>query len=362
MTNIKDCLKNFIGLSQVDCNCTAANRPSDYNRSDSGYFLDGTGGVNLKWISGVTDCGTGGLWEILDRAKADGLSSFIEKLTKELIAPARQKHKPISCVVGKYEQAGYLMSLSNSTPIVGVEIKPKQIKGGVFIVKELSISLNTNAAIDVHIYANNNFATPIFTGTTTGNVGTRRILEVNKTLPLTDKFGERITYYVCYERPANALPFDNKLKCGCGSEVLGWDNYSEINGFQALSISDLEQKQSTTWCASEQYSMSLIVKGEFRCNGIDFLCGIDPTSEYGQILAYTLQLLAVKELLDAILKSDRVNFYTLMNPEMMLAMRNENSGKAAANIKWLAQNVPGYLTDCYSCISSGIISKNTIVV
>ena len=361
--SIKDCIKSFVGLSSRDCNCLLPNRPTDYNISRSGYFLDDMkGGVSLKFAGNAVDCGDNGVWAALEKARNEGIMSFLTDFIENATRQNTERYKAFKGQIGKDQQTQYVF-LDQSRPYVGVELRPKSIKGGVFRLKNVSISVSTALPIDVLVYNSLDFGTPLHVLPMLGGVGVRRSVAVNHDLPTTDEYGKAISYYFVYNR-GTAMPHDNMFSCGCGGENLVYDEYLHTGGFQVQGIADLEQKvTSNTLCATDNYTMSIIIKGEWHCEGLAFLCGLDPSDYgYGATVAKAIQLYAVNALITGLSKSNNVNFYTLLNTEVMAHQYNSNAKELREKMTWLAQNIPADGSDCYICKESQTLKKVAILI
>lgn len=365
MKNIENCLTYFVGLSSKSCNCTILDRPAQYADSSSGYFLDDmVHGIKLQWANSVADCGDNGLWGILAKAREEGIKQFLEAFTQEVANNKKEHYTSYRGIVGNPKQSSYLMSVNNSTPFVGVEIRPAKRVGAEFRLRELSICTNSSSPITVEIYSSQNFVTPIFSHITTGAVGARRYVAVNEDLPLNDAFGNAITYYVVYERVNGLLCYDNQFSCGCGGENKDWQNWVSGGGFQVQGLADLEQRvNSDTLNATDNATYSILLNGTLTCNVHDIFCKLDPAEEgYAKVVAKCIQLFSINALLTYIGKSDRVNYYTLMNAEIMAGQYKSNLNEIKKRMLYLVQNIPSELTDCYICGDANTMRKTSILV
>jgi hypothetical protein len=81
MSATTSCFEDVIGLSRTDCPCVD-DAPVGANVSASGIYLDELPGLSLRMLNASQACGSGGLWEKLERAREGG----IEDTQTELMA------------------------------------------------------------------------------------------------------------------------------------------------------------------------------------------------------------------------------------------------------------------------------------
>jgi hypothetical protein len=203
---------------------------------------------------------------------------------------------------------------------------------------------------------------PIFSAITMGSIGEKRSVVVQKKLPLTDSYGNAIKYYIAYDRGA-AYPKENRTSCCCGNSSLVWEEWLNVQSFQVSGLPNLMKLADTqTSIVRCDYTMGLLLEGEIYCDGLSFLCNLDPSMGYGAVVAKTIQLFAINTFLTYLGKSDKVNYVTLMKPEIVAATYRSNATQIDDRLKWLAQNIPAQNTDCYICAEAAQLTKHALLI
>lgn len=350
-----DCLKPAVGLSEVDCACTTTDRPEDYNTSASGYYMDDLEhGVPLIYPQSAQDCGTGNLWELMERARKAGVNEFAERMNKGLTIAKRPMFSEFNGWIGD-EKHSSLIPSNNLGPIVGVRLRPTRIKGGKIRIRKISLAVSALGTYTVSVYDANDLATPLQSyEVPVSNANNHNVFELPSELVLdaTDK-GDQKEYFFLYARGASQ-PRNTLFTCGCGSNQRGWMPYfSYQNGVSLDTVTEAASPKYTTTA-----TMGLRIFANLECDGTEFLCSDHlefDKPDYGKVIAKVIQLLSINKLIHGIMSSQRINIYTMMNGDMLMEKMARNSEIIDNNITWLAQNLPESLTDCYRCRKNSIM-------
>src|SRR3990167_1238098 len=127
-----NCLKYAIGLSQTTCTCYenstyfGTDKPTDFNKSESGLFLDQTPGLKLEIINAAGDCADGSLWELMEQAREEGIKQYVQLLLSGLMTHSRQRIEPFNGCIGGIE---FTKTLVYSGAYGGIKVKTNNQRG-----------------------------------------------------------------------------------------------------------------------------------------------------------------------------------------------------------------------------------------
>jgi hypothetical protein len=209
-----DCLQYVIGLSQTSCECFADDKPLDYDRSDSGIYLDQLEGLNLNLVDSANDCDQGSVWDIMLRSKENAIKSFKADLIGSLLTKYKQKRQPFSGVIGSKSSKN---TLNLQTTYAGERIYSSNIIGGVMKIKRLGVFMNATNSFDVEIY-NQYDADPLYVIPVSSVANQLYWNDVDIELPMNLETQDDPNYYIIY--PVSGMqPKDTANGCGCSSSV-----------------------------------------------------------------------------------------------------------------------------------------------
>lgn len=358
--SLYNCLKPAVGLSQQDCNCLTEGRPEDYNASVSGYYIDDMEhGVPLIYPQNATDCGDGDVWDLLERARVSGVNDFQEKMALSIGDNKTRNYNEFLGYIGD-EENNSIVDSSQIRTTLGVRFKSNAIRGGVMKIKKISLIINTTGNYDVKFYNVTDgyvSGSPVATETitvTTANRHEVKTLANDIELPMTVDGVPQI--YVAIYEPGAARPRNTQFTCGCSGTARrrGWMQY--FDSYQGFASDDDAGIETPTLTTSITYGLRFHVNIE--CDGTAFICSdqVDFSKpDYSKVIAKAVQLCAINKLLHAIMSSDRINRYTKMSGEMIIAKMDKNQSEIQDRIQWLSTNIPDDLTDCYSCKRGSIM-------
>lgn len=344
-----DCLKTAVGLSEVDCECSTESRPEDYNASLSGYYLDDLEhGVPLVYPSNAAGCGDNNVWELLERGRKAGVNDFAERMAVALGQHKATAFREFSAWMAD-EKTSSLIPTGNLNTVIGIRLRTKPIKGGKLRIRKISLNLSVAGNYVLKVYNANDLTTTLAEYTipvTTINKHNVYDLPTELVLDTEDK-GDYREYLFLYERGA-AQPRNVQFTCGCGSNYRGWMEYiANYNGLSVAAFGDANTPLHTT---TNTMGIRLFMNAE--CDGTEFLCGDHlefDKSDYGRVIAKTIQLASINKLIHGILSSSRINIYTRANSDMLVEKMGRNEALIINRVEWLAYNLPDSLTDCYKC-------------
>lgn len=364
MADLQTCLKFSVGLSTRDCPCLTTDRPSDYNKSNSGYHLDDmSDGVQLEFPASLEDCGGGSVWDLLEQARIEGINEFQTAFLATSLQYADASVVPMRTQIGDDKtNAAYYTAM----PIVGLVLKPKTMRGGVYYMSKIHLTMAGNQNVQLRIYKSTAMSAPIQTVTfgTLNNVKVTHVFSSPIEMPFTDDFGNPISYYFVYERTNNVLPMDNLFDCGCGYDH-SWNEYfTSYGGYQ---LSDWNMLNSGV-SGYDNHVMGIQIEGSITCDTTKWMCMSDwdfKTNAYAAVISKVIQLTAINKLIGYLLKSQTINRYTLMSRDSLIGRYNMNKEAIEGQIIWLGRQMSrnaGNLTDCFTCRANSIYNRVALLV
>jgi len=364
------CLQSVVGITDKECPCFPASEEEgamDPAESLSGYFLDDSeDGIPLIFPASAKDCGDSDVFSIIENARTDALTDLITDFGATLQELTLPRHAEIISTVGEIKGKTNVPLAISMGVYVGVLKESRRIRGATERIERIRIRVSgglTNSTLYIRSDQDDYVAdliTPIVFSASSGVMTTITLAEP-VVLPLTDQFGNAITYAVFYERQTSG-PYNYKLHCGCSTRPKpAWSRYAEIVGLSVDTITDIADYVSTP-----NRSYGLVMDTRFSCKSLDWLCR--PHDEdwvrlpYFRVFAKVIQLTTINKVIGYILNSPKLNRYTLVKSEYLMGKRNHNRKEIAHRMAWLAQSIPADVVDCYQCKASNKISKGEILV
>lgn len=338
-----DCLLPLVGLSRKTCTCTDnADRPLDWDESESGHYIDDIGdGIQLSLSNAATDCGAGKMWNLLDRARTEGAMELIDIMSSEVLRMKTTGFQGEPFKIGDTHK--HTASYFPSQPRVGIEIQPTPVRGGQYKINQLGIWLSIATPVTLQIYNDRNLITPLHSFSATTAAGTMTYVSAPCSLPTVDQYGRAYKYYISYDLPFGAQPSNFPLYCGCGGESRTWMRHMTVKGFSVPAMTNM-----ATQSAAMGEAMGLAIYGEVICDPLSFLCEIEMDSVMGKVIAKVLQLLQVNKMAMFLIESTDLNRSTLLSKEI-LGKKIEANGAKAENLLRNILTVLPATNDCFSC-------------
>lgn len=335
-----DCLDSIIGLSRTDCECFEVPTVD----SESGLFLDEVEGLNLKMIDAGTDCETGSLWDLLRYAREQAILAYKADFAGKLAMSWKMARIPFKGQIGrdKFSTDYNVGAVSGHRYVFG------NVKNGLWKVTRIATLFNTSGSFDVKIYNNvEDDALYTINVTSVANKVTWTTLETPLNLPMYDAQAEYLQYFFLYEYPG-FKPKDNSFKCcstvlnfNCYKPVLmnindarymfhRWCNVTGVNGASVDAIRDSSS-------SFNNHAMGLLVDGEMKCDTQGIACN-DTDYNYSAIAkvkAYAIWYRAGAFLANAILSSQNINRFTMLDREALYGKRNNYLKEYSNRLEWL---------------------------
>lgn len=309
------CLDTAIGLSQTTCPCFV-DPPVNFNKSDSGLFLDEVKGFN-KEIANYESCEDGSFWEIMDESRILAISTFYSDYLL-CINEFPQEPKYRKCT-GRFEDSKYSGTVITTDDFVGIKIESCELKGTCLIARNISFKSTTTGVIDLQIFSNVDLTTPLFEALNQ-NVTANVILQipVNMEFPLWDNGCIDLEYFVLIKLNGT-IPAKNQIKCRtCGGGAKKcWEQFFDQTGVSGDDVTDAENFIEVPNCAN-----GIVISGEVACNYEELICpegGLNYKDPYDRMIANAIQYKAAELVYCKVLESSNISRYNTIDADTLKA-------------------------------------------
>ncbi len=355
------CYDNIIGLSQTECECFEA-PPEDYNTSESGLYLDQL--TPLNNIKGLEDCSTSSdMWVLMANARDEAIKTFVSDTNALLSKHYAVKRKSYKGAIGRDKHKGLIENPQYT--YLGMRIRAANILSGILVIKGIGTIFENTGTVTVFIYDNTNTLLHTKILDTQAGKHQENTFDVPIELPLFIKYQNEAEYFIIFQYSALNKPYSNDLHCSsCGKSSLtfntyapyyhkrhvefGWANWIMAGSYKTDSLVSFDDCDSVT--SNELNGLTLDV--ELRCNVSETLCKDELDFEGNPLalaMAYAIRFKAAEILADAMIKSGKLNRYTLIDHEFFGASIEEWREQYKANVEYLASNANIASNDCFIC-------------
>jgi len=368
-----DCLKFAVGLSRTNCGCfdnpdygNGSDKPSDFDKSESNLFLDEIPGLTLDMVSAATDCKDGGLWDLMQQAREEGIKQFVQLFLTNLLTTNAYKIKPISpvCIGGN----DFTKQLTYAGTFGGVRAKTNNQRGGIWKINRFGVLLQNSTNFTLSVY-NNISATALAVYQLTGVAGqlTENTLPATLELPLGNDLCKQLEYYFIFSSTSASVK-NTLLDCGCSSKkAQDYENFVKMSGISGNVIAD-RAKWATT-----NYAYGLVICGDLTCKTEQVICSPTNSLDYNSDpmamqFATGLRYKQAEVLVEKILATGNLNRYTMMLREELYGKRNHYRKMAETMLFGDGNNLQGLIdnwsltrNDCLKCFDNRIGKTNILV-
>lgn len=329
------CLTGLVGMTPNDCPCIDTD---ELIVATNLYIDDLEIGIPLQFPKASIDCGQGDIIDLIDRARLEAETTFITELQSYIQLRNIVSYKAAKDIIGKL-----MSNTPMDTPVgeVGLYFTSRGIRGGSFTIESITLAMTagSNPGIARSVYVKDADGVILDTLAVLPNV----LTPVNKTYSTENSLS--ITWFP----DVNAdLPLNNKVKCGCGSEVRGYERYYDNN-----------------WSTSTA-AYGIVLNTYITCDDIlTWLCkdmGLYLTDGWYRVVAKTYQAYAIRAVIGSILTSSQINRYVLLERETLYGKRNMLTKMIGERLEWLANNIPREYNTCWTCRSRGNMLRASILV
>lgn len=349
-----NCLDKIIGLSETVCPCFDEDKPSDYNESKSGIFLDQLEGFNIELAGAADDCARDGIWARMERAVRNAKFDYKNNLLGCIGTNYKPKIDTLNTQLAGSTFQGSAPINPMTTAYAGIKLTPMQIKGGVLIIKRLGLMINTTTAVTIKIFSNvpsnNSNSTLIYSSTPINLVADTfswTALSTPLELPMWS-YGTNVKYYIAYELDGSYIPKNNTKDCGCSGTARPYLQWMDFTGFTGNNIN--EPTSFTDTVSANGISIDLQIK----CKTSEIICSDEYPLEfeddgYALNMAYAIRFRAAAKLYEELLNTGVINRYTLLNREYVAQKIGEWNTEYMNWINYLCANASFDKNDCLIC-------------
>ena len=337
-----DCLSGLVGLANRDCPCVSGGQPSGWNDSESGYYLDDREyGFPVKSaLYANTDCGEGSVWDTLSEARTQAIRDVKNDLLQALVSTREERVMNWRGLIGKAEGTG---SLITGNTYAGIQLRPRiRMKDAYFVVKAIWVNIDATKSITIGIASNDGtFTAYTESVSVTANTWARVELTTAQSLPLYSINQHDLRYHVYYQ-PDGARCKYNRLWC-CAKPP--WMEHLEAGAFNQAALPVDDYIPTGTDCAG------IAIEGYYTCNKLDWICDLEEMNGLNMrdLIARLIQFKGAIHLITGVLRSDKVNKYTLLDTEGLYRQREHLRKLYGEYVLWVAQNLPGGVSSCWGC-------------
>lgn len=282
---ITDCLEYAFGITNIECECIEDNRPSDYDASDSGLFLDEI--ISLKMFK-ENNCFEGDLWTKITASKREALNILKADVIGCVANNAQLTRKVFKGIIGDPQKVSSRDESVGSNTKAGMKMYAANIVGGKSSIRRIGLALNTTGTYELNLYSNQS---DVALGTYTLNATANKLTwnDVVIELPLESDYNYNLIYYFVVTLPTNVKPKEVKTDCGCGSGFkpfyninapsfnsmtpkgqFEWANYVMVTGIQGSDISIIDD-----WRTQGNHTNGVLLDIQFSCNTETVICNGD---------------------------------------------------------------------------------------
>lgn len=336
------CFDNVIGLSNRDCNCLPA-KPGDFstlNATKSGYYVD-----NSKWTVTLNDdifddCSSSGIWQTLKESRDEAIVDLNAHLLSEIGNYQTPRYGNIKDTIG--EKQKYTLNINQlSRDYLGLKIRPISARGSVLTIRSLGLAIAEAGTYNVKLIKED--GTELFNQDVTG--GSNNVTEVSVTWK--HRFTKMENLYLVYDRQ-DGFPINSELYCPtCDNSKPYYTTQLHVRGVQSDGVTMTNLAESV----QGNYSYGLFVDFTYQCDYLDWLCDMYDdfwsTTQFGTLYAKCLQLYSSYYLNEKIIKSNKINYYTLTDGEYLMKLNSEIMQILSEIVPELAGRLPDSFVDCF---------------
>ena len=340
MASVHSCFENVIGLSRTDCPCVDE-RPIEAGISASGLFLDELPGLSLRMADSAKDCGSGGLWDMMDKARENAIKDFRADLGRAILQGTDARRRDGISTIGMDKNAARTgVALLNAYH--GMTIQTAKVKGGRFRVLAIATAFKGTvpATIEIVAYARTEEATEEL-GSYTLPCQSGKVIWTDLPEPLELSMSElgssNPRFWFLYEPTHGLQAMNCEISCGCGGFKPSWNErspqylssnqkdgmlWAEWAMAAGTKGDDLSDRSEWSTCNPSQ---GLMLKVQFECDITSTFCPDMPNYEFDavqQVMAHAIRFKAGADLITQLLKSTRIDRYTMTAGEVLAETRD----------------------------------------
>jgi hypothetical protein len=303
----------------------------------------------------VDQCEVDG-WTLLQSAKTQAIA----ELKSDLRAAIRERYDsavlPFSGIIAKLTSSA---ALSVSKPYTGVRIRARKQKGAKFVIKKIYLGLNASGTFEIYVTSNDplfEFNGQVFATVVANQFGEADFPDGCIELPLHSRACEDqyMEYYLSIERGA-AKPRNNKITC-CGN-VPAWKAHIDVSGFEA-------DDNIGTGGRFSSAAHGFAIDGYLACDELDWVCEAEELGGYHlkDVLARSIQFRGAAIAISGLIDTLQVSPCSGYQLESLNSKRKYLNQRYQDNIAWVSQNIPGGITECFTCKPKRMFHRSSQLV
>ncbi len=343
--SVPTCFESIIGFSRKEDSCVVDAWDDSYADSISGLYVDELPGMPQRFVSSLG--GNYDIWEKMTNSLDNAIRTFKVDVLQEIFKykePARRRF------YGDIGGKSFTSILSDNGTYKGIRLY-SDIKGGVFILRGISLILDVTEAVTLEIYDEYDllysYALTSIAGKPTKTTITPLELELDR------------NYYFLYTTTGN--PYNNKLTCNCGGfhwcfcledPCFGpsrdkWTEWAMVGGVTGDTLSERDD-----WGTSRN-AQGMILHGSFDCDILGTLCDTDYSdfegNEVDLAIAHAIWYKTGAYIATFIMDSEEVSRRTLLGTEQWAANAAFYEERYKLMIQFIAENFEDERNECLKC-------------
>lgn len=354
------CYDNIIGLARQDCPCIEAAPPTGYSTSQSGLYIADLPPFNE--MEGYNECGQGSVWDVLDRARTQAVTTFTADTNAALLSvftPRRERFK------GQIGEAYGREAFTTSDTYAGIRIACNPMRGGTMKITGIGTLFNASGTLTLKLYNSLNVKIGDDITVNVSNGFTLNTLTTAIELPMYVNFDDKHEYFLVYTfNPSNAARINTVGSC-CGfvprydmgnpmwgaghSGSRAWANWIMVGGWTGNTLTEFDQCSQT----STTRMNGLALQVELGCDVGLVLCNeaLDFTRDTLALsMAYAILWKSGEIAASLLLGSTRLTRTATANREFLKEQRAMFAKKYENNLDYVTQNAAlSASTDCLTC-------------
>lgn len=350
--SLATCLTNVIGLSNSSCPCWEEETLGNFaelNESHSDRYVNNPKftPAQLPFSNKPTDCQTGGIWDVLQQARLEGINDFIDRYCIELERRQKKSFDNFTGTIGMTRDAS---PCRVQYDWAGFCINPNIHKGASICLNGGCSWIETSEPIELCVVNMNDPSTVLATATITNGKDSPLEFTGTTTLPLS-KNGKKQRYCLLYNAENISSAYSFEPHCGCGSVPKpGWmaKGLFSVSGIQTNDKENLNQNYTLN-----NQLHGLLVDFTIKCDGVEWMCNVDEdfwcNTKFGRAASTAMVLYANVCLTQLLMKPGGVNFNSLVKPESMYKHMGYLNKQLDSIMPFLVERIPEDISDCYYC-------------
>ena len=353
------CLDKIIGLSQTECACFDEDKPTDYNVSLSGVYLDELDGFpGLETLGSISNCEEGSIWKIMEKALEKSILQFKADMLSGMENAFKTRRPNFKGLIGDIAFNNTLILTQNKA---GIRIRSHNVVGGYFDLTRIGLMFNATSSITIKVFSNLDQVNEIASYTMMTAANNTQFVRLTNPLrlPLWSETGHHIEYYLVYDLTGAYYPKNNKLDCGCGKKMdVSYKNWISLEGIRGNAGTMYNDFQSSNELNG------LVIEGSFTCDSSRLICSdeypLDFNSGRALQMAYAVRFKTAQSVIQKVLDTNEINRPNMLSREALYGKRNSFGKKYEEWIEYLVTNTEILNSDCLVCRENHNFQRGTI--